>query len=261
MSWQLANALGEWAKKDRSSAILWMDREIAAGTFDSKSLDGKSRVRMAFEGGLISSLVGTDIQAAEARMAALPAEQRKDVFQNFGFRRMNPEEYSAFADLARSQLSENDRMEVLGKQASTIVSMGDFKKVEDYMDQIAATPDERIRSAEDAARDSIMGKARQAKITPGQIDLMRVWLGTQAPASVNKVTGEALGRVSSYGGTMKFSEASELLLKYHEESGSDDLLTGFLDKAQFWENQEEAREIAGQISDSEKRQAALERLK
>jgi len=261
MSWQLSNALGEWAKKDQSAAVAWLDKEIAAGTFDSKSLDGKSRTRMAFEGGLIASLLGTDSQAAAARIAALPVDQRKDVFQSFGYRQMNSEEYAAFADLARSQLPEDDRMEVLGKQASTIAMRGDFEKVEEYMDQIAATPDERIRSAEDAARSSIQGKAYQTKITVGQIDSMREWLGAQAPDSVDKVTGEAIGSGLNNGGPMKFSEASELVLKYHAESGSDDLLTAFLNKAQVRENKGEAREIAEQISDPEKREKALERLK
>lgn len=261
MGWQLANALGEWAKKDQPAAIAWFDKEIAAGTFDSKSLDGKSQVRMSFEGGLVASLLGSDPKAAEARLATLPADQRKEVFDGFGFRQMKPDEYSAFADLARSQLSEKERMEVLGKQASTIAMTGNFKKVEDYMESIAATPEERVRSAEDAARGSILGKAFQSKITPGKIDTMREWLGTQAPGSVDKVTGETLGTVMNYGGTTKFSEASEMLLQYHAENGNDDLLTGFLEKAQARENKEEARAIAERISDPERRGKALESLK
>lgn len=261
MSWQLANALRGWAKKDQSAAIAWLDKEIAAGTFDSKSLDGKSRPRMAFEGGLIASLLGTDQQAAAARIAALPADQRKDVFQSFGFRQMKPDEYAAFAELARSQLPGNDSMEVLGKQASSIAMMGDYGKVEGFMDRISATPEERIRSSEDAARSSITGKAYQSKITGLQVDSMREWLGTQAPESVDKVTGEALGEALSYGGEMKFPEASGLVLKYHAESGSDDLLTGFLDKAHVWQNQEGARGIAEKISDPEKRKKALERIR
>lgn len=261
MGWQLASALGEWAKKDQSAAIAWLDKQIAAGTFDSKSLDGKSRTRMAFEGGLVARLLETDPQAAAARIAALPADQRKDVFQNFGFRHVKPEGYYAFADLARSQLSGNDRLEVLGKQAYTIATIGDFKKVEEYMDRIAATPDERIRSAEDAARGSIQGKAYQSKITTAEVDSMREWLATQAPGSVDKLTGDAIGGVMNHGGQMGFSEASELVLSYHAESGSDDLLTGFLEKAQVWQNKEEARSIAEKISDPQKREKALERLK
>ena len=39
----LSDALKTWADKDPGAAAAWMDMEIEKGTFDSKTLDGKSR--------------------------------------------------------------------------------------------------------------------------------------------------------------------------------------------------------------------------
>ena len=260
MSWQLANALGEWAKKDQAAAIAWLDKEIAAGTFDSKSLDGKSQMRLNFEKNLIAQLISTDPGAAEARIAALPADQRKDALNGYQFRGLKHEEQAAYADLVRSSLREEERYEVFGQQASMIASMGDFEKVGDYLDRIGATGEERIKAAEKAAIGKIAGSAHKSKVTGEEIDTMREWLGTQAPGSIDRVTGEALAQLGSSGGKMEFPEAAAMVLKYHEQGGGDDLLTSFLERAYYPSETEDVRKIAEKISDPEKRAEALEKL-
>lgn len=262
MGRDMSHAVDEWAKKDPAAAAAWLDKQIAAGIFESKSLDGKNQSRMAIEVRLIASMLGSDPGSAEARIAALPANQRQDVIQQLVDLQMKAEEYAAFADLARGQLSEKEKMEVMGKQASYLVMRGDFQKVDEYMDRIAATPDERIRSAEDAARTSIQGKASRLEINASQLDPMREWLSAHAPGSVNRITGEAIGGAMNHGESMlDFSAASVLALKYHAESGSDEVLTAFLEKAQVGKHKEEARSIAEKISDPQAREKALERLK
>ncbi|RYD50794.1 MAG: hypothetical protein EOP83_23660, partial [Verrucomicrobiaceae bacterium] len=83
MSWQLANAMKEWTKKDAAKAIVWFDRQIAEGRFDSKSLDGKSRPRMQFEGALIANLLSHDAVAAAARLEAMPENQRGELLRDY----------------------------------------------------------------------------------------------------------------------------------------------------------------------------------
>ena len=67
-SWQLSNAMKEWAVKDSVAATAWFDQQIAARKFDSKSLDGKNRVRLQFEGNVIGALLTTDPSAAADRL-------------------------------------------------------------------------------------------------------------------------------------------------------------------------------------------------
>ena len=260
MSWQLSNALGEWAKKDQAAAIAWLDKEIATGTFDSKSLDGKSRIRLSFETNLVAKLISTDPAAAEARIAALPADQRQDALDGFGYQRLKDEDQAAYAAIVRSQLTKEEVGGVFGQQASMLAMQGDLEKVSGFLDRIAATGEERVKAAEKAATGNITGKAHQSKVTEEKMDTMRAWLGTQAPGSVDRVTGETLGQIANQNGTMKFPEAVGMVLKYHAQDGSDGILTGFLEKTHYSGNKEESRKIAEQISDPKLRDEALKKL-
>jgi hypothetical protein len=260
LSWQLGNALGEWAKKDATAATAWFDKQIAAGSFDTKSLDGKSQIRKNFESNLIKQLLSSDPAAAGARVTSLPTDQRKDVLNGLAYQLSKKEDQTAYADLVRSQLSEKDSLEVLGGRASAVAMMGKLEDVGEYLDSIGATPVERVHSAEQAAISNI-SRSYPSKSKPEDIDKMREWLGTQAPGSVEKVTGQSVARMINQGDGIDFKEGAALALKYHESSRSDDVLTGFLNEAGTNENKEQAREIAGKISDPTKRAEQLEKLK
>ena len=67
MYWQLSSALRKWADKEPAAAIAWLDKQIAAGKFESKSLDGKNQSLVRFEGALVGALLKTDPAAATAR--------------------------------------------------------------------------------------------------------------------------------------------------------------------------------------------------
>lgn len=260
MGWQLASALGVWAKKDRTAAIAWFDKEIAAGTFDSKSLDGRSHIRLNFESHLAAQLISTDPAAAEARIAALPADQRKDAL-GFGSHNLKEEDQLAYAKLARATLSEEEQHEVFAQQASRIAMVGGLEKAGAYLDRIGVTGQERIEAAEQVASGKLSSGAFQSKVTVDEIDSIREWLGSEAPGSVDKVTGEALGQIVRQRGSTSFPEAAAMMLKYHEQGGSDDLLIGFVEKNRHGGNREEAREIAEKITDPQKREEVLEKLK
>ncbi len=260
IGWQLSNALGEWAKKDQAAAIAWLDSEIAAGTFDSKSLDGKSRTRLSFESNLVARLISTDPAAAGARVAALPADQRQEILGKFGYQELKDEDHAAYATLVRSQLSGEEVASVFGQQASRLAMRGGLEKVSGFLDRIAATREERVQAAEKAAAGSITGKTHQSKVTVEKMDTMREWLGTQAPGSVDEITGKTLGQVVNQNGATKYSEAAALALEYHARSGNDLILSRFLDETRYSGHKEEGRKIAEQISDQNWREHALKRL-
>ncbi|MEP2775195.1 MAG: hypothetical protein ABJQ29_02145 [Luteolibacter sp.] len=260
MNWQLSNALGEWAKKDPAAATLWFDKEIASGTFDSTSLDGSSRSRVAFESNLILRLISADPAAAGARIAALPLDQRMNVLTGYSLTRIKEKDQAAYANLVRSQLSEVQQLKALGDYAAKIAMKGELEDVGGFLDSIGSTAEERVKLAEQAASGSLSLRAHQAQVTVEKIDSMREWLGTQAPGSVERVTGETLGEIALWNNDTKFSEAMEMALKYHDQGGGDDVLTGFLNKAGNHQNKEELRQIAEKISDPKKREQALKNL-
>ena len=261
MSWQLSNALGEWAKKDLSAATAWFDKEIAAGRFASKSLDGKSRTRSQFESSLVSKMLSSDFDKASERIASIPQDQRKDVLSSFGFNNLKKDEDTAYAKLVRSQLKPEEQIEVLSERAANLARQGDFEKVDGFMERIEATPDEREASVSESAKAFVQGKSWQSKITTDQIDEMREWVGKQSPDSVDRVTGSSIATAMNNGQGTKFSDAREMVLKYHEESGSDDVLIGFLNEGSARRNSDQARELAEKISDPVKRDEILENLK
>lgn len=261
MSWQLSTALGEWAGKDLAAATRWFDAEIAKGTFASRSLDGKSQRRAQFESALISRMLETDFEGASDRIASISRDQRKDVLSSFGFQNMKKDGDAAYARLVRSQLEPDERTEVLSGRASSLARQGYFEKVDAFMDRIAATPEEREASVAESAKAFVQAKSWQSRITAEQVDKMREWVGNQSPDIVDEVTGSSLAKSLNHGQGTKFSDASELALKYQKESGGDEVLVAFLRESNAWQNTEEARELAQKISDPAKRDEILENLK
>jgi hypothetical protein len=260
-SWQLSEAMQHWAKKDRAAAIAWFDRQIAAGTFDSKSLDGKSRTRIQFEGNLINLLLSSDPDAAGLRLGALPEDQRSETLMQYSSHQLKEEDQLSFAILVRDQVPEKDQARTLGQLASRMVGKDGYAKVTEYLDRIQATPAERTACVEQAADSKIQSISYQKKVTREELDSMREWVTAQAPEKTGSVTGKALANASHQGRKMEFSEAAELAVQYHDTSGNDEVLSSFLDSWQARQNKEQARVLAGKISDGKRREEILEQLK
>lgn len=261
MGWQLSNAMQEWAKKDPAKATAWFDTQIAAGRFDSKSLDGKSQTRGQFEGNLISILLASDPDAAARRLGAMPEDQRGEVLGQYSSQPLKEENQLAFAKMVRDQVPQKDQAKALADQASRLVGDDGYAKVTGFMDRIAATPAERTACVEQAAESRIQSISYQKKVTREDLDTMREWTKTQAPDSTDKITGEALAGLLQNGRKMNFGEASELAVHYRETSGNDDVLTSFLDSWSARKNKDQARVLAEKISDDKRREEILTKLK
>lgn len=259
LSWQLSNAMQKWAKKDPAAAITWLDKQIAAGKFDSKSLDGRSPFRIQFEGKLIHELLSSDPDAAGLRLAALPKDQRREILSRFSFQPLKEEDQLAFAKLVRDQVLEKDQARTLAQQAARLAGKDGLSKVTEFLDRIQATPAERSACVE-AAATGIRSISHQNKITREDIDTMRAWVTAQAPESTGSVTGKALANALQGRRKMEFSEAAELAVQYHEASGNNDVLSSFLESWPARQNKEQARILAGKISDPKRREEILKKL-
>jgi hypothetical protein len=262
MGWQLANAMQQWAKKDPSSAIAWFDRQIAAGKFDSKSLDGKSRTRLQFEGNLINLLLSSDPDAAGRRLAALPEDQRDETLSQFSFQPFKEENQAAFAKLVRDQIPEKEQARTLARKASSLVNNdGGYSKVTEFLDRIQATPAERTACVEQAAESKLFNTSLQKTITRENLDAMREWVTAQAPESTSTVTGKALANASYNENVRKieFPEAANLAFEY--DAGDGAVLSSFLAGWQAVQNKERIRLLVDKISDPKRREEILKRLK
>jgi hypothetical protein len=261
ISWSLAHTLQGWAKKDPASASEWLDRQIAAGKFESKSLDGKSSTRLRFEGNLINTLLSSDPHAAERRMASLPEDQRKETLSRSS-QPLKEEDQIAFAELVRNQLPEKDQADALARRVSFMAG-GDeaFVKVAEFLDRIKAKPAERIACVEEAAESQIQRISYQKKVTREDLNTMREWVTGQAPTSLGNVTGKALANATQNNNKMEYSEAAALAVEYNTATGNDDVLFTFLDDYTARQNKEEARVLAEKIADPKRREEILKQLK
>ena len=193
MGWQLSRAMAEWAKKDPAAATAWFDRQIAAGTFESKSLDGKNQHRMQFEGAMIGTLLSSNPEAAALRLAALPEDQRDDVLRNHAANSLKKEDQLAYAKLVRQSLPEKEQTECITGLVSRMANTGDdYSAATDCMERIEATPAERDACVEETAESRFQQLSYQRKITADDIDQLREWTMSQSPELTDRATGMAL---------------------------------------------------------------------
>jgi hypothetical protein len=257
--------MAKWAKKDPAAATAWFDQQIAAGVFDSKSLDGKSRYRMQFEGALIGVLLSSNPEAAALRLAALPDDQRRDVLHYYAANSLKQEAQLAYAHLVRQQLPENEQTQTLANFVPRLVYRGDgYSTVSGYMDRIEASPAERRACIEKAAESQFFQLSYQRRITQDDIGKLREWTNAQSPDLTDRATGKALASTfQSESSKTKFSELAALAVHYHDTSGSDEVFVPLLEtwRARNNENKEQARALAERITDEKRRTKILKRLK
>lgn len=261
-TYQLTQALKDWAKKDLMGATVWLDREVAAGTFDARSLDGKNSVWTRLEAAVVFGQFPADPTKAEARLSNLPPAMREDILgQADNFHKMREGDEIAYAEIVRRQLDEKGRVAAIaGRAKKTLDRGGDFAAVDEYLNSVYAAPDERERAAAEVAGTFAQSLAQKKELRTSEIEEMRTWAARDAPGAVGRLTGQALGMAVSFGGSMDFAEASALALRYRESDGNDDALHGFLSKLDPMTNKAEARRLAETITDSGKREDMIRRF-
>lgn len=258
VNWQLSHALGTWAEKDPAAATAWFDREIAKGSFESKSLDGEDGPRPRFESALIGVLLKSDPAAAGRRLAALPAEQRVETLNSVN---VGDDEQKALVGLIRGSAPEEEQPELVANQMNRFSHNGDYESMTAYLERIEATPSERAACVDEAADSRFLMRTGKGGITREKIDEFRTWANSASEGSADRATGKALAGAMNMGKETSFSELAALAKEYHAASGNDELLIPLADHWRARSHKEEARELAGLISDEKRREEILEKLK
>ncbi|GAA5481460.1 hypothetical protein [Haloferula sargassicola] len=257
VTWSLAQAFGRWMEKDPTAAQTWFDARIAAGDFDSKSLDGRSDARLRFESALIGKLLKSDPAAASERLKTLPEDQRADIFRQGGFSTLADGTEKDFAALVRDNIPEGERGELLAQGTTMKLHQGGYESVSAFLDKIDATAGER----QDVAKHAAIQKLRTLA-PPGQevkrrdVDEMLAWLSKEAPEKADRITGEALGSLW----TNDIERRADMVEKLSEEGGGDEVLIGFLDNGRLHQQRDLAQRLAEKIQDAGERERLLKRI-
>jgi hypothetical protein len=247
MIWQLSHGLGTWAQKDPFAAAAWLDRQIEAGVFESKALDGRSPGRVRFESALLTKLLEGDSVAAEHRVAALTPDQRREVFQHIA---VNEVDARRFSDLVRNQAgSDEAAAKAFAHAGSRLAHLG-YERVDRFLEEGALSPTERAAVVEQAAASRFGG---EGPVDRAEIDAMRQWADRQAPGTADKATGRALA-ASSRGDS--FAANAAIALEYR----SDAVLGTFIEESRHF-HRDEARAMLEHVSDPALRERLAGQLK
>jgi hypothetical protein len=230
ISWQLASALKQWSIKDPTAAAAWMDQQIAAGTFQSKSLDGNNRARQMFEASLIQSLISTDPAAAAARLTTLPENQRAAIFEQGMFFQLKPGQSKPIAELIRAHVPGDKHAQTLILMVSHTVHQGGLERVSTIL------------------TEAITRHLRQPNSTTTYQDA-RDWINSSAPEDAPNLTGLTLAHLSQNG---KFDEMAAHALAEQQASGNDETLAAFLMEAPN-SSRDQILKLAENLSDPEQR--------
>ena len=133
------------------SAKVKLDKQIAAGKFESRSLDGRSEMRTMFEAGVLENLISSDLEAAGRRLLALPEDQRREVLEQLSFSELGPDARRDYATLVRQLVPSDERPGSFANIATQLVEDGGYQKVSAFLDAVEATAEERAVSARQAA--------------------------------------------------------------------------------------------------------------
>lgn len=261
IGWQLSFAMSEWAISDAKGAQEWLDRQIAAGLFDSKTLDGRSEVRLEFEAALVGELLGQDPAAAERRIAALLEDERRETLEQVSFTDLNETGQRTYAELIRGLVPEDERAGSFAYLVEDIVPDGGYPAVDTFFDRVNATPAERAVAARQAAGSRIEEIADERTVTGADIEEMRGWLSGHDPVSVDKLTGRAIADATQDCSEFPFEDAERLAREYFRKSGNDEVIVAFLESFAARSNLEEAMPLAELIANPERREEVLQRLK
>ena len=246
VSWQMSHALRKWADKEPVAAAAWLDKRIAEGGLESKSLDGRNSSLVRFESSLVGALLKTDAAAATARVMALNEAQREQFFQQGFFLQLEKGTEAAYAKLARETMPADKIGGILANTAGQLAGQGDFERVDGFIASSRATDEEKQQIVERVFNNKVTDG--DGKIDTVELDKARAWAGGQSPGVVDKATGDALGETLWRG--RNFAKASELVLKYNESSPKDEVLVSFLKSAAVQNGStKEAAELIAKIKD------------
>ena len=99
------------------------------------------------------------------------------------------------------------------------------------------------------------------KLTREDFNVLREWVGSQCPESVDEITAKALGDGANGDHKITFAAAADLAVEYSVQSGNDEVLAGFLTSQAARRNKTVARDLAAKIADETRRAEVLNFLK
>lgn len=249
----------KWVQGDGPQALAWLDKQIAAGLFESRSLAGTSNVRQEYE-----SLVYRTTKDG-SRIAALDPLDRLPTLQSWRLRDLAVEDQIALAKVARSSgLKPSEVAEVMKPFLNKAMESGDLAGADAFFKQIDPTAEELPHLSEAAAGQAMFALGKKAdQLTGDEVPAIRNWLAEKSPEGDSYI-GSMIGKGFSNG--WDAGQIYATMDRLQKDQPSDDLLYRFmLDATQEGHKQKLdhaiALDFANRINDPGKRADVLNAIK
>lgn len=256
-SLRLPDALAIWAQRDSTKAIAWLDAKIAAGALESKTLEGRSHARHLLESAAISALLAGKPNAAQQRLATLPADERATVLGQIDTTQLTPAARQEIVTCIRKHLPEATRDSAFMQLAASLTEEGGYPAVERFLTEAKATPAERGTAVQQAAGTGLVQVAEDRSVTAQDVEELWKWLEKQSPATARHTLGSALGLAVSAGGEFTYDQAAALALSAQQTDAADDTLTAFLESTAASGEPEKSLSLAAKLTDPTRREKLL----
>ena len=244
----------KWIQRDGAQALAWLDKQIAAGLFDSRSLAGTSNVRQEYE-----SLIYRKTKDG-SRIAALDPLDRLPTLQSWRLRGIPVEDQIALAKVARtSGLKPSEVAEVMKPFLNAAMESDGLAGADAFFKQIDPTPEEMPHLSEAAAGAAMFALGKKAdQLTGEEVPAIRNWLAEKSPEG-DAYIGSMIGKGFSNG--WDAGQIYTTINRLQTDQPSDDLIGAFLINASQGNKQKldhaTAVDLANHIADPGKRATAL----
>ncbi len=244
----------KWILRDGPQALAWLDKQIAAGLFESRSLAGTSRVRQEYE-----ALIFLRTKDG-SRIAALDPLDRLPTLQSWYFQSLKPEEQADFAKVVRtSGLKPSEVAEALKPLLNRAMQSGDLAGADAFFERVSPTPEELPRLSEAAAGNAMFALGKKAdQLTGDEVPAIRSWLADKSTEG-DAYIGSMIGKGFSNGWDSE--QIFTTLDRLQKDQPSDELISTFLLSASQGNKQKldyaTARDLANRISNLGKRADVL----
>ncbi|MDA7881828.1 hypothetical protein N9A94_05935 [Akkermansiaceae bacterium] len=222
-SWQMRHAFGEWARKDPSAAMSWMDKQVAEGKFISKSLDPSDNPRLEFETRLMGVLFYDDPAAVRKRLDQFSAAEQNRILQDHHVWRKDGKVTQEYLDLVRERGIEDQQASLVGKAVIPNVKQEGFESTSKVINQFTLSPEER-KAAIDAAVDDYSNRWDGTTADPAEV---YPWVLKEDPDRAAVLTAKALSNQLRMG-QERFQSTFESALKISEDAGEPRIMEEFM---------------------------------
>ncbi len=191
---QLSNAFGRYLKKDSVAALAWLDKQVADGKLENKSLSRSNQARIRLEMQYQKLALLTDLPGARRRLQNLPIDERLELLsQGFEYPNDKPSQAAFLQLLEGDMVPANKRAVIISTYAQylneeTLANMSDFMRSakltrpeEDTMMRYVVTTRMRNHAWSEKTTAEVINEAQK----------MHDWVRQHRPEDMNKLMDSA----------------------------------------------------------------------